>query len=122
METQQIKATRPLEYVCFQVLELPVKEGNAFVYLAVDAYSEFAFQPNITMDSKPETIIQQISLLIKDPDFVTHLYNGFTLVLNQHQELTEQIKAVIEPVNGKLLFNEAFHAEIMTPIIESMFG
>ena len=103
-------------------MEVPVAEGKAFIYLAVDAYSEFAFQPNIEMDTTPETIVKQISLLIQNPDFVRHLYNGFTLVLNQYQELAAQINAIIEPVNGKLLFNEAYHAKVMNPVIESMFG
>ena len=62
MAPKQITPTRPLEYVCFFPVEFPTKEGTAYVFLAVDAFSKFAINTGSELNDKPETIIKHIYL------------------------------------------------------------
>jgi len=121
MNTKQITATRPLEYVCFFPVEVPTKEGNAYIYLTVDAYSGFAFNTGVEDNDRPETIIKHIYLLTENKDFVKQMGKDFTLVLHKYQELESRIKTVIEPVGGRLLFDGTYLSKIMAPVIKDMF-
>jgi hypothetical protein len=113
------KATRPLEYVAFFSFEVATKEGNGHVFLAVDAYLDFVFQLGVERDRKPETVLKNIYFLIEHPDFTKHSGNGFTLVLEEFQELSTRIEAIIEPSQGKLLFNKGYNNTIANPVLFS---
>ena len=113
------KAKRVLEYVAFFYVELPTREGPAFTYFAVDAFSEFAILTGTEPKNSDEIYLKHIRRLLIDPDFAKHIHNGFTLVLADHQELSDEIKLIISNKNGRLMYDSDFHGEIILPVIES---
>jgi len=115
-----LKATRPLEYVAFFSFEISTQEGNCHVFMACDAYLDFVFNLGIEPDKQPETVLKNIYFLLEHPDFVKHLGHGFTLVLEEFQELTPRITRIIDTENGKVLFNKAFNNAISNPVLLSI--
>ena len=113
------KAVRQLVYVAFFDFELSTMEGPAHVFLAVDAYSQFAFSLGVERDKKPETVLKNIYFLTENEEFVRHMDNGFTLVLCEYEELSDRINAIIKPVNGKLLFSKSFTSYLSNPVLIS---
>jgi hypothetical protein len=112
-----LKATRPLEYVAFFTFEVRTGEGNGHVFLAVDAYLDFVFNLGVERDKKRETVLKNIYFLLEQPDFKKHLGQGFTLVLEEFQELAPAIESIISPEQGKLLFNKPFNNKIANPVL-----
>lgn len=94
-------------------------EGPCFVFVAVDAFSQFAFNLGVERDENPKTILKNIYFLIEQPDFVKHIDLGFTLVLGEHEELTNEINAILKPVKGKLMFNKGFNSYLSNPVLKS---
>lgn len=115
-----LKATRPLEYVAFFTFEVSTKEGIGHVFLAVDAYLDFAFTLGVERDRKPETVLKNVYSLVEHPDFSKHLGKGFTLVLEEFQELSARIEAIIKPEQGKLVFNKAYNNRLANPVLRSL--
>ena len=113
------KATRQLEYVAFCDFELSTMEGPAHVFIAVDAYSQFAFSLGIERDKSPETVLKNIYFLMENEDFVPHIENGFTLVMREYEELSDEINAIIKPVKGKLLFSKSFNSQLSNYVLKS---
>ena len=114
------KASRPLEYVCFFTVQVKTEEGPAFIFMAVDAYSQFAFNTGVEKDDSPGNIIKHIYLLTEDEKFKEHMDNGFTLVLHKYEELSARINSIIELVGGKLIINEEYHNHVVLPAIKSI--
>lgn len=117
---QRLEATRPLEYVAFVSLAIPTAEGTAYLFLAVDAYMDYIFNLGVEIDRKPETVLKNIYFLIEDPEFAKYLDKGFTLVLEEFEELIDRIDAIVKPVDGKVLFNKSYNNEITNPVLMSL--
>lgn len=115
-----MKATRPGEYVCLCKVIAPTREGMAHIYFAIDAFADYLIQTNVETDDNPETILKNIYLLTENKDFQSIIMKGFTLVLDDYQELAPRIKAIIEP-HGTLLFDVHFHNKVCAPAIESLY-
>lgn len=113
------KAERPLEYVALFHFQMSTMEGPGFVFVAVDAFSEFAFSLGVERDESPRTILKNIYFLMEQPDFVKYIDFGFTLVLGEHEELTDQISAILKPVKGKLIFSKGFNSYLSNPVLKS---
>jgi hypothetical protein len=114
------QATYPLEYIAVFDFQLTTKEGPVFVFMAVDAFSQFAFHLNVERDKRPETILKNIYFLIEQEEFARHLEKEFTLVLSEYEEFSDRIEAIIKPVKGKVLFNRSFNNYLSNPILKSM--
>ena len=114
------KASRPLEYVGVFTMEFPTKEGTAYVYMAVDAFSEFAINTGLEKEDTPDNFLKHIYLLTEHPEFIKKMNKGFTLVLNKHEELKERINVIIGSLKGKVIFNDAFNRKIVYPAKKSM--
>lgn len=112
--------SRPVEYVAVFNIKVPTLEGPAYVFMACDGYSEFAFHIGTERDESPATVIKAVYLLTENRDFVRHMAKGFTLVFDRWEELSERIDSVVKPVNGKVLFNKKFHKKIAAPLVSSM--
>jgi hypothetical protein len=112
------KATRELEYVAVFDFEMSTLEGPAHIFIAVDAFRDFAFNLGVDRDKNPETVLKNIYFLMENPEFVKHIDNGFTLVLGEYEELSERIQAILNPVNGKLLFNKSFNNFLALPFLK----
>ena len=113
------KAKRPLEYVAFFHFQMSTMEGPGFVFLAVDAFSQFAFSLGVERDKNPDTILKSIYFLMEQPDIVKYIDLGFTLVLEEHEELSDEINAILKPVKGKLLFSKGFNNHLSNPVLKS---
>jgi hypothetical protein len=111
------KPTRPLEYVAFFNFQLNTQQGPAFVFVAIDAYLGYAFNLGVEPDNKPETVLKKIYLLTEHPEFVRYMDKGYTLVLEEHPELSERIEAIIKPSKGKLLFDKTYNNHLANPFL-----
>lgn len=114
------KITRPGEYVAFFNIMVPTLEGPAFMFMACDGYSEFAFHIGAEQDESPANVIKSIYLLTENMAFQRHKNKGFTLVLDRWEELSERIEGIVKPVNGKVMFNKKFHEKIAAPLLAGM--
>lgn len=113
------EAKRPLEYVAFFHFQVSTKEGPCFVFVAVDAFTQFAFNLGVERDESPTSILKNIYFLMEQPDFVRYMDLGFTLVLGEHEELSEKIHAILKPVKGELLFSKGFNSYLANPLLKS---
>ncbi|CAN5349967.1 hypothetical protein BH10BAC1_BH10BAC1_20310 [soil metagenome] len=116
-----MKATRPLEHVCFFPTSIPTQEEDAYVFVSIDAFSGYAFNTGIESDDSPDNIIKHIYLLTEHPDFLIHIHNGFTLVLHKYKELEPKINNIIQPINGKVIFDPQYVNKMMMPVLKDMF-
>ena len=114
------KISRPGEYVALVYFIAPTMEGPAYIFMACDGYSEFAFHIGVERDDSPASVVKAVFLLTENKDFVRHMKKGFTLVFDRWEELSERIEGVVKPVNGKVLFNKKFHEKIAAPLVISM--
>jgi len=113
-------AKRPLEYVCFSPVVLPTKEGEVFFYASIDSFSSFLFNTGIEGNDDQETVLKHIHLLTEHPDFVTHIDKGFTLVLHKYKELEPRISKIVNPINGKVVFDGQYVNRRMAPVIKNL--
>lgn len=113
-------AQRALEFVAFFHVVVPTGEGPGFVFLAVDAFSQYAFQLGVEPDASADSVLRCIRRLLSDAKFVSKAHRGFTLVLGDHKSLSDAIAAVIEPSNGRVLIDREFNAHLSKPVIESL--
>lgn len=112
--------SRPLEYVAFLNFYFDTLEGPGYVFMACDGYSEFAFKISIEPDESPASVIKAIYLLTENEDFKLHRDNGFTLVFDKWEQLSDRIESIITPFDGKVLFNKRFHEKISMPLVLGM--
>ena len=113
-------AKRQLEYVGLLIVEMSTMEGSCYVYVAVDAYSKFAFKLSVEKNDNPENVLKYIYLLTENSDFKKHMDKGFILVLKKYEELSERINAIIKPVKGKLIFDKSFNNYITLPLLNDL--
>lgn len=118
-----IKATCPLEYLCFFPAEIPTRDdGDVYAFMFVDVYSEFVIMTGMEKDRSLKTILKHIRLLTKNKDFLKHKGSPFTLVVHKYEEITEEILHILKPHNGKVLIDDAFVAVKVAPVLESLFS
>jgi hypothetical protein len=115
-----MKATRQLEYVCFFPVEVPTTEGDAYVFMAVDAFSKFLFQTGIESSLDDTTILKHIGLLLQHKDFKRHSDKGFTLVFHKYANYQNHVNEIILP-HGKFIIDDAFVTQEIIPVAEFLF-
>jgi len=116
------KATRPFEYICFYPVEIPTRdEGDVYTFVAVDVYSRYLMITGTEKDRSNNTVLKHIRLLTEHKDFVKHKGEKFTLVVHAFRDIVEDIDRIIEPLNGKVIIDDSFVTEIITPVIEHLF-
>lgn len=113
------KAKRQLEYVAFFHFQVSTMEGPGYVFVAVDAFSQYAFSLGVERNDSPATILKNINFLLDRPDFVQHIDKGFTLVMGEHENLSGRIEAILKPVKGQLMFSKAFNSYLSNPVLKS---
>jgi hypothetical protein len=93
-----------------------------YVLIIVDAYSEFVIITGIEKDRSNKTILKHIRLLTQNKHFLKHKGAPFTLVLHRYEEISGEILQIIKPYKGKVVINDSFVAEKVTPVLESLFA
>jgi hypothetical protein len=116
-----MKATRPLEYVCFFPIEFPTKEGDVYFFTCVDAYSEFVFQTGAEPSNDNQAVLKHIKLLMENTEFKKHREKGFTLVVHKYKEIQNEIEAIIKPYGGKMIIDDLFVTQKITPVIVHLY-
>lgn len=111
--------SRAGEYVAVFNFAVPTRERLAYVFLACDGFSEFGFNLGVEPNENPETVIKAIRRLTENKDFGRMRENGFTLVFNRWEDLSDRLESVVKPLNGKVLFYPSFHAKIAEPMVSS---
>jgi hypothetical protein len=112
-------ATKPRQVICFYPFEVTTQmDGDAYFMLAVDVFSDYVFPPDAQRSNSIEQILKSLKLLIKEAKFKRFKGKApFTLVLHKHQEHRAKIEEIITPYGGRLVINDAFVAQIITPVM-----
>lgn len=76
MKDAPLSATRPRQVVAVDVHELRTKEGPAFLFIAVDAFSQVV----MAFDAKPQAAVPDYIAFIERLDAQHDLRSGTTLV------------------------------------------
>jgi len=116
-----LQAKYNLEYVAFLHLQMnTMMNGPVHLFFAVDAFSGYAFKLGAEPELNAESVLKNIYLMCEIPEFREHNTVGFTLVLDEFEELKDRIEAVIRPDNGWVLFNKTYNNFITNPLLISM--
>ncbi len=111
---------RALEYIAFFKFKIPTREGTGYVFMAYDAYTDKLFNLGVEKTDKPEAVLKNIYLLLEDPLFENYHNEGFTLVLEEFQELEPRILEILKPVNGKALFDKKYNNVLVNPVLAQL--
>ena len=112
------KATRPNEVVCIIAIELnTIKDGKGYMFVIMDAYSEFIFHAGVERGDGLEHVTNQIRQFLSNKDFSKHKSQPFTLVMSGFEEYRKEIEKIIEPHNGTMVVDGAYIKKQLTPAI-----
>lgn len=115
-----LKAERELEYVAFLNVKLNTKEGFAYMFVAIDAYTGLAMSLGVERDESPESVLKNVYLLTEHKDFKSHNNQGFTLVFEDNETLAERIEAIVKSEGGKVIYNKTYNNFIANPFLLAM--
>ena len=111
--------SRPGEYVALVTFTVSTNEGPGYVFMGCDGFIKFSYFICVERDDSPESIIKAVYLLTENKDFVKYMSEGFTLVLDRWEELSDRLEVVVTAVNGKILYDKDFHKEISEDMVKS---
>jgi hypothetical protein len=120
MEASFPAATRPLEFVALLNVELRTQTGPAHMYVAYDPYLDKLFNLNVEAENTAQTLLKSVYFLAEDPLFIAHNTHGFTLILENFEELLPNINTILKPIRGKCLCDKKFHNYLTNPVLESL--
>jgi hypothetical protein len=113
------KATRPNEVICFVKVDLnTVKDGKVYMFITMDAYSEFMLQAGVERGDELEYVLEQIQQLLSNTDFNRLSGQPFTLVMNDFEEYRNEIEELIKPDAGTMVIDTAYIKRELGPAIE----
>lgn len=114
--------TRTGECIALSRLKFQTRQGPAYVFVAVDAFSGYGYNLGAEMSDDPALTIRFIYELTEHEHFLEHFdaAEGFTLVLEEFEDQAERIRKVISGLKGELVFNRALNNVIMQPLLMSI--
>jgi hypothetical protein len=112
--------TKPLEFIALLVVELSTKEGAVFMYVAYDPYLDKLFNLSVEKENNPTNLLKSIYNLADDPMFSQYNTDGFSLILENQEELSKRIETILRPINGRCIFNKAYNNYLTQPVIKSL--
>lgn len=115
-------ATKPCEVLCFFPVEFATREGDAYLFLSMDVYSEFLIQTGLEKSNDIEYVLKHIGLLLQHRDFTSRKNRVFTLVLHKHEQHRLKIEALIKPHGGTLVIDDPYLYEKMVPVITNLYS
>lgn len=119
---EQPEATKPREYMCFYPCSIPTeKDGDIFAYIFVDAYSDFVIITGTEKNDSDKNILKHMRLLLEDERFGYQEGQSFTVVMHKYYHLTKAISVLFEPFGGKVIINDYYVTEVVTPVMETLF-
>ena len=99
-----MKSSRPLELIYFNFLPAQIQEGIAYIFYAIDDYSEFAFLLDTSMEFSHNAVIHNIKKLIEHPNFISKKVNDYTIMASCGHDIEQDIKNIIHP-NASITFD-----------------
>ncbi|MCP9201290.1 hypothetical protein MKO06_15375 [Gramella sp. GC03-9] len=100
-----MEVTYPRQLVYFTYLATPVQEGTAYIFFAMDHYSEFVFQLGVEPNNSEEATLRQLKKLMKNKGFKTSPKKPFTLMTSCGKDFKDKMQAAIRPYNGNLIID-----------------
>lgn len=116
------KVKRPFEYIALDSVQLNTKQGPAYAYFAVEAFTGYAFSAGVEPNDSPDTILKVIYWLTEQPEFKNGLQGNFTLVLADNELPEQRISNIIGGIGGKLLYHKAYCNHLINPVLESFLN
>jgi hypothetical protein len=116
-----MNTSRPLEYVCFFPINIPIEEGEAYFFASVDVYSKVIFSTGAELDLNKQIVLKHLALLMEDDKFKIHRDKGFTLVIHKDYGYQKEMIDIIAPYKGKLMISDALVTKEMVPVMEYIF-
>jgi hypothetical protein len=97
-------------------------EGKAFVFLAVDSFSEFVFSIGVASTLNDTTIIKHLKLLTENMDFKNGLLRqkSFTIVLSDYEHILPELNEMVKPLGGKVVINKEYFTKVTKPVIKAL--
>ena len=115
-----MEATRAKEFIHFGVVPFnTIKDGRAYFFVAVDAYSKFAFNLGVDKNLNDDILLKYVSVLLQDHDF-KKIDTAFTLVMPMGENLKQFINVLIQP-SGQVIFNEELVLQEIMPLVSDIF-
>lgn len=114
------KSTRPFQYIAFFVVELRTQEGPAFVFMGYDVFQDKVFQLGIEREKSTDQVLKNVYRLMEHPFFAGYKGEGFTLLVEDFDNLTERIQAILKPSHGKVLYDRELTNQVIHPVLASM--
>lgn len=111
------KAKEPREYIAFRKIRMETRECPAYVFFAVDAFTQYAFHLGVEPDDSDETILKNIYKLTQDEEFLRFSTSGFTLVLEQYKHLSDRIQSILKPFDAKVMFDKPYNNMITKALL-----
>jgi hypothetical protein len=112
--------SRPREVVCFSTIQVQtVQDGIVHLFFGYDVFSKFIMATPGCLKLTNSEIMKQVDLLMRHKDF-SKKDIPFTLVMDFGQDLVEELNLIVEPFNGKVIFDTDFIEKEMMPDIDIM--
>lgn len=96
-----------------------VKDGKGYMFMIIDAYSEFMFQVGVERGDDMEHVLKQIQQLLGNKDFNRHRGQPFILVMSDYEEYRNEIEKLIKPHGGTMVVDAAYIKRELAPAVES---
>jgi len=116
-----LTATKPMQLVCLYPLEMTTLEGDAYVYMFIDAFSDFLMVTGIEKKEGDPDILKHIALLTQNKDFSAHSCKPFLIVLHKYAGLLPAINALLAPLGGGATVSDETVAYYMAPALEAFY-
>lgn len=112
---------RPGEVICFFPVEFPTKQGDVYIFVAKDIYSETLIQTGVEGDNTIDQVLKHLALLMQDESFAEYGNKPFTLVLHKYGQYREKINEIIAPYGGTLVVDDLYLTSKMIDVIEFLY-
>jgi hypothetical protein len=109
-----------MEYIALILFTMKTMEGPGYIFMAYDPFRDLLFNQQVETDDSPQSVLKFVYLLAEDPLFDNNSPEGFTLLLDKHEELAGSMQQILGPLNGKLLFDPAFHHHLTKPVLKRL--
>jgi hypothetical protein len=114
------KIKRPGQLTYLAAIPMPTSEGQVFLYMAIDHYSEFVMDLGFEEVLNEEMLIQKIKQLLQDPNFKKHTQKMFTIMLPVGEEIEQEINQLIKP-KGNIIFDEKATLKVADTLVKMGF-
>ena len=112
--------TKPREVVCFAPFEIKISAGNTFMFFALDIYSKFLMASEGQLKLGPAEIMKAVRVLMDHEDF-SRRSTPFTLVMDIGEDIMEELNIIVEPYQGKVVFDKEYLEMQMLPKLDTFF-